>query len=386
VEKALRKVDATQRRFTPTAFVFGVIKKYGDDNGGVLASNLAYSSFVSLFPLLLILVTILGLIAAHDPSFRESAVKDAVANQIPLLGEALTSNVDALQRSSTIGLIVGLVVLIYGVTGLAQAGLFTMEQVWNLPGPARPGYVQRLGRAVLFLGLLGAGVIVTTGLSSLTNYLHHKGSWFNILIYVVTALFSAGMYLGAFRALTPKGVPTRSLLPGAITGGILWTVLQVLGTWLVHRFLHSNSVYGVFATVLGLLAWIYLAIEITVYSAEINVVLARRLWPRSILQPPLTEADRASMALQALQNQRRPEQHIEVTFDDRPDDAEAPGQTPRTPEQVAPPAVPADPAAPAAARVPDPRGEPDPGSAGPAGAPGPADSPNSAADRAERGG
>jgi len=157
VEKALRKVDATQRRFTPTAFVFGVIKKYGDDNGGVLASNLAYSSFVSLFPLLLILVTILGLIAAHDPSFRESAVKDAVANQIPLLGQALTSNVNALQRSSTIGLIVGLVVLIYGVTGLAQAGLFTMEQVWNLPGPARPGYVQRLGRAVLFLGLLGAG-------------------------------------------------------------------------------------------------------------------------------------------------------------------------------------------------------------------------------------
>ncbi len=89
---------------------------------------------------------------------------------------------------------------------------------------------------------------------------------------MVTAAFGAGMYLGAFRALTPKGVPTRSLLPGAITGGILWTVLQVLGTWLVHRFLHSNSVYGVFATVLGLLAWIYLATEITVYCAEINVV------------------------------------------------------------------------------------------------------------------
>ena len=199
--------------------------------------------------------------------------------------------------------------------------------------------MQRLGRALLFLCLLGGGVIVTTGLASLTTYLHDKGSWFHILIYVVTAAFSAGMYLGAFRALTPKGVPTRSLLPGAITGGILWTVLQVLGTWLVHHFLHSNSVYGVFATVLGLLAWIYLAIEITVYSAEINVVLARRLWPRSIVQPPLTEADRASMALQALQNQRRPEQHIEVTFDDRPPDAPEPASTPQTPDQVAPPAA-----------------------------------------------
>jgi YihY family inner membrane protein len=363
VERAIRRIDATQRRFTPTAFVFGVVKKYGDDNGGVLASNLAYSAFVSLFPLLLILVTILGLIASADPSFRESAVKNAVANQIPLLGQTLTSNVNTLQRSSTIGLIVGLVVLIYGVTGLAQAGLFTMEQVWNLPGPARPGYVQRLGRAVLFLCLLGGGVIVTTGLASLSTYLQrYQGFWLDLLIYVVTAAFGAGMYLGAFRALTPKGVPTRSLLPGAITGGILWTVLQFLGAWLVHRFLHSNSVYGVFATVLGLLAWIYLAVEITVYCAEINVVLARRLWPRSIVQPPLTEADRASMALQALQNQRRPEQHIEVTFDDRPPDAPEPTSTPQTPDQVAPPAetwVPEPRVEPERGVQPEPRVEPD---------------------------
>jgi len=251
-----------------------------------------------------------------------------------------------------IGLVVGLIGLIWGATGLAQAGLFTMEQVWNLPGPARPGYVQRLGRAGLFLGLLGGGVIVTTGLASLTTYLH-SGLAFKIPLEVLTAAFNVGMYIGAFRALTPKGVPTRGLLPGAVTGGILWTVLQILGTWLVHHYLHSDTVYGVFATVLGLLAWIYLAVEITVYCAEINVVLARRLWPRAIVQPPLTEADRASMALQALQNQRRPEQHIEVTFDDRESGAEAPARTPQTPDEVAPPAD---------LRVPGPRGQAEAGS------------------------
>ena len=176
-----------------------------------------------------------------------------------------------------------------------------------------------------------------------------------VLAEVVTAVFSAGMYLGAFRALTPKGVPTRNLLPGAITGGIGWTVLQVLGTYLVHHFLHSDSVYGVFATVLGLLAWVYLATEITVYSAEVNVVLARRLWPRSIVQPPLTEADRTSMALQALQNQRRPEQDVKVTFNDRDPDAEAPAGTPQTPGEVTPPGDP---------RVPEQRSVVDPSSAG----------------------
>ena len=221
--------------------------------------------------------------------------------------------------------------------------------MWNLPGPARPGYVQRIGRALLFLCLLGGGVIVTTGLASLNTYAV-KGFWAVILIEVATAAFNVGMYLGAFRALTAKGVPTRNLLPGAIIGGVLWTVLQVLGTWLVHHFLHSDSLYGVFATVLGLLAWIYLSVEVTVYAAETNVVLARRLWPRSIVQPPLTEADRASMALQALQNQRRPEQHIEVTFDDREPGPAQPMMAPRTPDEVAPPAD---------LSVPEPRSEAD---------------------------
>ena len=378
VEKVIRRIDATQRRFTPTAFVFGVVKKYGDDNGGVLVSNLGYSAFVSLFPLLLVLVTILGLVASFNPAFRQDVLK-AVSEQVPLIGNQLTGSVSELKRSSIIGLIVGLAGLLWGATGLAQAGVFTMEQIWNLPGPARPGYVQRLGRSGLFLCLLGAGVIVTTGLASFNTYFL-RGFLAVAAAEVLAAAFNVGMYIGAFRVLTPKGVPTRSLLPGAITGGILWTVLQVLGTWLIHHFLHSDSAYGVFGTVLGLLAWIFLAVKITVYSAEINAVLARRLWPRSLVQPPLTEADRASMALQALQNQRRPEQHVEVSFHDRPPDAAEPVMTPRTPDQVTPPGELAQPpemtqpsemAQAAEGQVPEPRQEASSGSA---------------AERAERGG
>jgi hypothetical protein len=125
---------------------------------------------------------------------------------------------------------------------------------------------------------------------------------------------------------------------GSVAGGVAWTVLQAIGAYLVHHFLRSASVYGVFATVLGLLAWIYLGVEITVYAAETNVVLARRLWPRSIVQPPLTQADRAVLAAQALQNQRRDDQHVEVSYDDRPADAAASSQAPRTPGEIAPPA------------------------------------------------
>jgi uncharacterized BrkB/YihY/UPF0761 family membrane protein len=159
-----------------------------------------------------------------------------------------------------------------------------------------------------------------------------------VLAPVVAALVNVGLYLASFRILTPKAVPTRNLIAGAVAGGLAWTVLQGTAAFVVHHDLHTASVYGIFATVLVLVAWIYLGVQITVYAAEVNVVLTRRLWPRTIVQPPLAEADRTSMALQVLQNQRREEQAVEVSFTDRPPGAPAPAQTPRTPEEVAPPA------------------------------------------------
>src|SRR5260221_11875254 len=143
IERAIRRVDAAQQRHKAPAFWVRVIKKYGDDNGGVLAASLAHSGFVSLFPLLLVLVTILGLVASGDPALRHEAL-NAVARQVPLIGHQLAGNVHQLRRSSVIGLVAGLLALTWGTTGLAQAGLFTMAQVWNLPRAQLPRYLQLL--------------------------------------------------------------------------------------------------------------------------------------------------------------------------------------------------------------------------------------------------
>jgi YihY family inner membrane protein len=340
-ERGIRRVDEAQQRHTASAFIFGVVKKYGDDNGGTLASSLAHSALVSVFPMLLILTTVLGLVASGDPALRDSIIHTA-AHQIPIIGQQFTSHPSALRRSSVIGLIVGLAGLLWGVTGLAQSSLFTMEQVWNIPGPGRPGYLPRLARSLLFLGVLGFGVIVTTLLTGLNSFGDHSPA-FIVLAQLLALLTNVGLYCASFRVLTPKGVPSRSLLPGAVVGGVAWTVLQAAGTLLVSHFTESNSAYGVFGIVLAVVAWLYLVIQVTVYAAEVNVVLARHLWPRSIMQPPLTEADRAGMALQSLQNQKRDEQEITVSFTDRPGGEQAaPGtpRTPRTPGEVAPPAAP----------------------------------------------
>lgn len=143
---------------------------------------------------------------------------------------------------------------------------------------ARPGGAQRLGRSGLFLLGLLIGVVASTGLASV-NAFSHQSTFLLVGADTLAGLVNVGMYMLAFRMLTPKGVPTANLLPGAVIAGVLWTALQAAGALVIKHYLHSESVYHIFGIVLALVAWIYLLVQITLYSAEINVVLAWRLYP-----------------------------------------------------------------------------------------------------------
>jgi YihY family inner membrane protein len=317
VERTARRVDAFQKRHAPLAFLFGITKKFGDDNAGSLVSNIAYSAFLSVFPLLLVVVTVLGLVLSGHPGLRQSVLHSTFAD-FPIVGRQLGDNIHPLHRSSVLGIAIGLVGLVWGSTGLSQAGLFAMCQVWNLPGPERLNFVKRLARGAGFLAVLGIGLALSTFLAAFGTFGRH-----NVLLGLVGELLAVvvnlGQYLLAFRVLTPKSVTTRQLIPGAVIGGVAWTILLALGGYLIgHDLRNDSAIYGLFGMVLGLLAWVYLGAEISIYAAETNTVLSRHLWPRAMVQPPLTDADQRSMALQATQNQRRPEQHVVVTFSDPP--------------------------------------------------------------------
>jgi YihY family inner membrane protein len=315
IEGAARRVDRVQQSHMPTAFTFGVMKKYGDDNAGSLVANLAFSAVLATFPLLLILVTVLGLVLSDHPAWKETVLHSAFA-EFPVIGRQLGSNIHPLHNSSVAGLVIGLLGLLWGSIGLAQAGLFAMAQIWNVPGSDRPNYPKRLLRGVIFLGVLGVGLALSGWVAGVATY-GGAGLWSLILREALAVVINFALYVTTFRALTPKTVATRSLLPGAALGAVAWTVLLALGGYLVgHDLQHDSAVYGVFGMVLGLLAWIYLGAEITVYAAEVNTVLFHHLWPRAMVQPPLTDADRRSIAFQATQNRRRPEEHVRVGFTD----------------------------------------------------------------------
>jgi YihY family inner membrane protein len=316
-ERTVRRLGAFQQRHLVPGFVFGVIKKYGDDNAGSLTSTLAHSGFGSIFPLLLFLVTVAGIVLGSHSALRAHVLHSTV-EQFPIIGNGLATNIKALHDNSALGLTVGLIGTVWGSVGLAENGIFTMMQVWNLPGTQRPNYPKRMVRALAFLALLGIGVIATTFLTSVVPRLV-TGVAITVGSTVLSGFLNFGEYLLAFRILTPGEIRMRQLVPGACVGGVGWTLLEALGGLIVAHYLrHDTAVYGLFGIVLGLFAWVYFAAELTVYSAEVNVVLARRLWPRAIVQPPLTRADRRSMAAQANQNRRRPEQRVRVTFTGEP--------------------------------------------------------------------
>ncbi len=306
------RADEWQQRHGLVAFGFGVVKKFGDDRGGHLAALITYYGFLSIFPLLLVFVTTLGFFLHDNASLRHDLLNSALAD-FPIIGAQLQKNVHALGGSG-LGLFVGIVALLWGSLGVAQAAQHAMAEVWNVPIKARPTFFARIGRAVLILVVLAVAIVATTALASVATLVPESPIVMALTVLLTVAL-NVGLYLVAFRVLSPKSVATHDLWVGAIVGGVAWTALQALGGWLVARQLrHTSELYGFFGIVLGLLFFLFLASQITVYAAEVNVVRARRLWPRS-LRPPLTPADERALTDSALAQERRPEEHVDVAFE-----------------------------------------------------------------------
>jgi uncharacterized BrkB/YihY/UPF0761 family membrane protein len=100
---------------------------------------------------------------------------------------------------------------------------------------------------------------------------------------VVTVALNLVVFTAVFHLLVSLELPLRASFPGAVLAAVCWTVLQLVGSWFVsHEIRNATPVYGTFALVIGLLAWIQLGAMLTVFAAELNVVWARKLWPRSL--------------------------------------------------------------------------------------------------------
>jgi YihY family inner membrane protein len=312
-ERIVRALDSKQQGFGPAAFIFAVVRKYGDDRAGQLAALLTFYGFLSLLPLLLLLVTVLGYFPAGTHSLVHR-IESAAFHQFPIVGSKLSANIHQLHRRSVVALVIGIVGVLWGSQGAMQSSQYAQAEVWNVPNEVRPNYWARLARTFSMMGVLGLFLLASTVLAGLVT-IGHQHTLVVAGSIVLSLVLNMALFTTAFRILTPKQVNWRSMIPGALAGGCAWTVLQFAGGELVnHTLRNASPVYGFFAVVLGLLGWIYLGAEVIVYAAEVNVVSARRLWPRSIVQPPLTEADEEVLSAIVLQGKRRPEQRVATGY------------------------------------------------------------------------
>ncbi|HVB27712.1 MAG TPA: YihY/virulence factor BrkB family protein [Mycobacteriales bacterium] len=313
VRRALSTLDEWQQRHAVVAFPLAVAKKFGDDQAGNLAALLAWNAFAAVFPLLLVLVTVLGLILRGNPHLQAQIMRSALVD-FPIIGTQLKANVHSLSRSG-LGLGVGLVLTFLGARGVAGAAQTAMNSVWEVPRRRRPGFPGSLFRSVALLSVLGIGVIATTTLAGIGGGGGTIGVAVRVAAIAVAFALNVGVFLLVFRLATAAEVALRDLWLGALLTAVVWQLLQVAGGYLVAHYLrHATAVYGLFGLVLGLMSWLYLQAELTLYAVEADVVRTRRLWPRSMFASTRTPADEAALRAYGRTEERQDGETVQVSL------------------------------------------------------------------------
>ena len=318
LKRLIHAVDRAQQTRSWLAVAVGTYKKFGDDQAGNLAALIAYYAFASIFPLLLVLVTVLDIVLKNDASLRNQVLHSALS-QYPVIGTQLTSNVHGLHKTG-LALVIGLVLTFFGARGVANSMQNALNSIWEVPMARRPGFPWQILRSLGLILVIGPGIIATIVLSSVAGGTGHLGGVFaRLAATAVSLILNVGLFWLGFRLATAKEVSFRDLRLSAILAAVAWQILQLVGGYFIGHQLASNSAYGAFAVVLGLLAWFYLQAQLTLYMVELNVVRRRRLYPRSLAPPPLTKADLQAYELYAQSAQRRSDIEIQV----RPSPADA---------------------------------------------------------------
>lgn len=278
------RLDRWQQRHWWAAVPVAVVRKFGEDRAGNLAALVAYYSFFSLFPLLLILVTLLGFALGDNPAAQERILDSALA-QFPVVGDQLREDVRSLSGSGA-ALAIGIGAALWAGLGAAVAMQQAMNTIWLVPRRERPNFLEVRVRALVFLAVLGAGTAGSTTLSTLGAIATIPAvGRVSLLIGAVAVNF--GVFLFAFKTLTDQHVQWATLVPGAACAAVIWVVLQAVGSlYVAHIVSGASQIYGTFAVVLGLLSWLHLEAQLTMFCAELNVVLHFRLWPRSLQKQP----------------------------------------------------------------------------------------------------
>ncbi len=318
----VERLDRFQRAHPRAGVPIAVVYKFFDDQGNYLSALITYYGFLSLFPLLLLLSTVLNFALAGSPELQQQ-VLDSALGQFPVVGKQLTDPRGV--RGSGVGLAIGIIGTIYGGLGVAQAAQNAMNTIWRVPRNSRPNPLKARLRSLALLSVVGGSIAGTTVLSGLSAsagaFGASVGIGLKVLFVLLSLVVNSAVFLLGFLVATTHQHGWREVIRGAIAAAVGWQILQFLGTSYVGNVVKNASASNsVFALVLGLIAWLYLEALIVVLAAEYNAVRTLELYPRALLTPftdnvELTAADQASYTQQARAERAKGYEEISVRFD-----------------------------------------------------------------------
>lgn len=327
-ERAVRWFDDVQQQRWWLAHPVATIRKYADDRCSAFAGLVTFQIFLGMLPLLVVVLTVFSRVLEGSEQLRRAALESTFA-QLPVIGSRLEEDLSTLAVSGP-WLIVSVAGLLWTAAGIYHGLQLALNQVWNVEGVHRQGFVSRHLRALLLFALVISAAIGTAFVRG-ENIGLPSSSPTAAASALVGAAASGAILLGVLRIVVSPDVRLRHLVPAAVLAGLLWELLQRVGSWIVmSQLAGAEDLFGAIGFVVVLLLWINLLSRSVLLANEWAVVSWKELWPRRIAQPPLTEADKRVLAALARNERRRPEQRVDVSFDedrdeDRPvdeDDAE----------------------------------------------------------------
>ena len=285
----LDRIDGFQQRHRATAMVVATVVKWSEDRAGRLSDLLAYSAFLAVFPLLLVLLTLVEVLLYGHPGAQNDVV-DAALRQFPDMGNELQHNVTGLTGRNTALLVILFLWLVFGSLRLSRSAQGMMATAWSVPRDDLPTFARWLPRALGFLAVLGLGFIAGGALAGIGSF-GGLGAASDIVGFIGSLAVNITMFWAGFAIVVSVPEPGRTLWRGAVVAGVGWTALQFIDAQLVtHELRHYQTLYGTFATFVVLLWWIGIGTIITTFAAELDVVIVRGLWPRPVRRGPAAES------------------------------------------------------------------------------------------------
>ncbi len=236
------------------------------------ASLLAFFTFLSIFPLMLAATTILGFVLDGNEDLQRRIV-DGAAAEIPVVGEAIAANPQAL-TGSVWALVIGLVGALWSSTKAFVGLQSALDDTWEIPVDDRAGLAVQRGRALVGLVIIGAAQVGSLVIASIVSAAGLPGIS-QVLLTLATVAINILVIAAMFRFLTQAAVTWRDVWPGAIAAGVVFSILQRVGPEVVKKIADGNAAYETFGVVIGLVTWLGFVAIATLMAAELNAAIVR---------------------------------------------------------------------------------------------------------------